>query len=111
MAGAAARIASTDIPNRRIGTCTARPVGVVPAYDCIKAFSETDFTDDLAKIDIPVLVAHGDADQIVPFASSAPKTAEQLSQGRLKVYPGAPHGLTGAHDKEFTQDLLACLAE
>ncbi|NYJ03791.1 alpha/beta fold hydrolase [Petropleomorpha daqingensis] len=85
--------------------------GVVPSYDCIKAFSETDFTDDLAKIDIPVLVAHGNDDQIVPFASAAPRTAEQLSQGRLKVYPGAPHGLTGAHDKEFTQDLLAFLGE
>jgi non-heme chloroperoxidase len=86
-------------------------VGLAPALDCVKAFSETDFTDDLAAIHIPVLVAHGDDDQIVPFAAAGPKTAEQLSAGRLKVYPGAPHGLTGAYEKEFTGDLLAFLAE
>jgi non-heme chloroperoxidase len=77
------------------------------AFDCIAAFSETDFTEDLRQIDIPVLVAHGDDDQIVPFANSAPKTATLLKNGTLKVYPGAPHGLTGAHEQEFNADLLA----
>jgi non-heme chloroperoxidase len=80
--------------------------GLKGAYDCIKAFSETDFTADLKQIDIPVLVAHGDDDQIVPFADSAPKTAELLNNAELKVYPGQPHGLTGAHEQEFNADLL-----
>jgi non-heme chloroperoxidase len=86
-------------------------VGLAAALDCVKAFSETDFTDDLTKIDIPVFVAHGDDDQIVPIAAAGLKTAEQLSHARLKVYPGAPHGLTGNYEKEFTADLLAFLAE
>ncbi len=81
-------------------------VGKNAAYDCIKAFSETVFHEDLAKIDIPVLVAHGDDDQIVPIGASAPKTAELLSNATLKVYPGAPHGLHGAFEQEFNQDLL-----
>ncbi|MFC7360136.1 alpha/beta fold hydrolase [Nocardioides astragali] len=86
-------------------------VGVKAAFDCIQAFSETDFTDDLAKIDIPVLVAHGDDDQIVPIAASATKTAEALTQGTLKVYPGAPHGLHGDFEQEFTNDLLTFIKE
>lgn len=81
-------------------------VGTKAAFDCVGAFSETDFTDDLAKIDIPVLVAHGDDDQIVPIAASAPKTARLLSQATLKVYAGAPHGLHGDFEQEFTNDLL-----
>ncbi len=85
--------------------------GTKGAYDCIKAFSETDFTADLAAIDIPVLVAHGDDDQIVPIQAAAPKTAEQLKKATLKVYPGAPHGLSGAHEQEFNDDLLAFLAD
>jgi non-heme chloroperoxidase len=82
-------------------------VGLRGALDCIKAFSETDFTQDLHRIDVPVLVAHGDDDQIVPFADSAPKTAALLKDAELKVYPGAPHGLAGAHEQEFNADLLA----
>jgi non-heme chloroperoxidase len=82
-------------------------VGMKAAIDCIAAFSETDFTEDLRQIDVPVLVAHGDDDQIVPFANSAPKTAALLKNATLKVYPGAPHGLTGAHEQEFNADLLA----
>ncbi len=81
--------------------------GLKGAYECIAQFSETDFTEDLARIDVPVLVAHGDDDQIVPFADSAPKTAQLLKNAELKVYPGQPHGLTGAHAEEFTADLLA----
>jgi non-heme chloroperoxidase len=81
-------------------------VGKNAAYDCIKAFSETDFHEDLARIDIPVLVAHGDDDQIVPIVAAAPKTAELLSNATLKIYPGASHGLHGAFEQEFNQDLL-----
>ena len=82
-------------------------VGLKGALDCIAAFSETDFTQDLHQIDVPVLVAHGDDDQIVPFANSAPRTADLLKDAELKVYPGQPHGLTGAHEQEFNADLLA----
>ena len=62
-------------------------------YDCIKAFSETDFTEDLKAIDVPVLVMHGDDDQIVPIADSALLSSKLLKQGTLKVYPGYPHGM------------------
>ncbi|MGO4613096.1 alpha/beta fold hydrolase [Nocardia sp. 2YAB30] len=81
-------------------------VGLKGALDCIKAFSETDFTAELPNIDIPVLVAHGDDDQIVPFVASAPKTANLLPRGQLKVYPGAPHGLCGDYEQAFNADLL-----
>ncbi|GAA4905858.1 non-heme chloroperoxidase [Nonomuraea thailandensis] len=85
-------------------------VGVKGALDCIRAFSETDFTEDLKRIDVPTLVAHGDDDQIVPFVASAPRTAELLKDATLKVYPGAPHGLTGAFEREFGDDLLAFIS-
>ncbi|BDT95003.1 alpha/beta fold hydrolase [Nocardia sputorum] len=81
-------------------------VGLKAALDCVKAFSETDFTAELPSIDIPVLVAHGDDDQIVPLAAAGAKTAELLPRARLKVYPGAPHGLCGAYEKAFDADLL-----
>jgi non-heme chloroperoxidase len=86
-------------------------VGIKGAYDCVKAFSETDFTDDLPKIDIPVLVAAGDDDQIVPIQAAALKTATLLPNATLKLYPGAPHGLNGAYEHEFNNDLLAFLAD
>jgi non-heme chloroperoxidase len=82
-------------------------VGLKAAYDCVKQFSETDFTEDLKRIDIPVLVAHGDEDQIVPIRAAALKTVQLLKDATLKVYPGAPHGLVGAHEEEFDADLLA----
>ena len=85
-------------------------VGLKGALDCVKAFSETDFTEDLMKIDIPVLVAHGDDDQTVPIKASGLRAAELLSNATLKVYPGAPHGLHGAFEQEFNSDLLAFLA-
>jgi non-heme chloroperoxidase len=85
-------------------------VGIKGALDCVKAFSETDFTEDLKKIDVPVLVAHGDDDQIVPIEASGLRTAELLSTAMLKVYSGAPHGLNGAFEHEFNTDLLAFLA-
>ncbi|MFI9505199.1 alpha/beta fold hydrolase [Nocardia sp. NPDC052566] len=81
-------------------------VGLKAALDCIAAFSETDFTADLATIDIPVLVAHGDDDQIVPLAASAPRTAALLPNAQLTIYPGAPHGLSGDFERAFDTDLL-----
>jgi len=76
-------------------------------YDCIKAFSETDFTEDLKKIDIPMLVLHGDDDQIVPIDASAKAAAKILKNAKLVVYPGAPHGLTDTHKDKLNADLLA----
>jgi non-heme chloroperoxidase len=84
--------------------------GLAAAHDCIRAFSETDFHADLARIDVPVFVAHGDDDQIVPIRAAGPRSAELLKNARLKVYPGASHGLQGQYEREFTADLLAFLA-
>jgi non-heme chloroperoxidase len=81
--------------------------GAKAHYDCIKAFSETDFTEDLKKIDVPVLVMHGDDDQIVPIADSAPLSAKLLKHGTLKVYPGFPHGMCTTHADVINADLLA----
>jgi non-heme chloroperoxidase len=81
-------------------------VGVKGAYDCVRAFSESDTTEDLKKIDIPTLVLHGDDDQIVPIQSAGLKSVELLQDATLKIYPGAPHGLTGPHELEFDDDLL-----
>jgi non-heme chloroperoxidase len=84
-------------------------VGLKGAYDCIKAFSETDFTEDLKKIDVPTLIAHGDDDQIVPIGASAELSSELVADSTLKVYPGAPHGLAqlaGKFKDEFNSDLL-----
>ena len=77
------------------------------AYDCIKAFSETDFTGDLAAIDVPLLVIHGDDDQIVPIDAAARATARLVPHAVLKVYPGAPHGITDTHKQQLSEDLLA----
>ncbi|MFD8060390.1 alpha/beta fold hydrolase [Streptomyces cyaneofuscatus] len=78
-------------------------------YECIKAFSETDFTEDLKKIDVPVLVAHGDDDQVVPFDDSAPLSAELLPNSTLKVYEGYPHGMLSTHPEVLNPDILAFL--
>ena len=67
--------------------------GIKAHYDCVKAFSETDFTEDLKKIDIPVLVMHGDDDQIVPIGAAGLMSAKILKKATLKVYPGFPHGM------------------
>lgn len=75
--------------------------------DCIKAFSETDFTEDLKAIDVPVLVMHGTDDQIVPFADSAPLSSKLLKNGVLKVYEGLPHGMATTHADVINADLLA----
>jgi non-heme chloroperoxidase len=77
--------------------------------DTIKAFSETDFTEDLKKIDIPVLVLHGDDDQIVPIDAAGRASAKILKNATLKVYPGFPHGMPITHADTINQDLLAFL--
>ncbi|MFZ4289056.1 alpha/beta fold hydrolase [Variovorax sp. HJSM1_2] len=76
-------------------------------YDCVKAFSETDFTEDLKKIDVPTLVMHGDDDQIVPIADSAELAVKLLKKGTLKVYAGYPHGMFTTHPEVINADLLA----
>ncbi|RWO26837.1 MAG: alpha/beta hydrolase [Mesorhizobium sp.] len=81
--------------------------GAKAHYDCIKAFSETDFTEDLGKIDVPVLIMHGDDDQIVPIADSALLAAELVKHGTLKVYEGLPHGMCTTHPEIINPDLLA----
>jgi pimeloyl-ACP methyl ester carboxylesterase len=76
------------------------------AYDCIKDFSETDFTKDLKSIDIPVLVLHGDDDQVVPFQAAGAKAAKLLPQGKLKVYPGGSHAIHNINVDEVNHDIL-----
>jgi non-heme chloroperoxidase len=81
--------------------------GAVAHYEGIKAFSETDFTEDLKKIDVPTLVMHGDDDQIVPFKASSLRTAKLIKNATLKVYAGFPHGMPRTHPDEINKDLLA----
>jgi non-heme chloroperoxidase len=81
--------------------------GAKAHYDCIAAFSETDFTEDLRAIEVPTLVVHGDDDQIVPYADSAPLSVELLRNGKLKTYPGLPHGMCTTHADLVNADLLA----
>jgi non-heme chloroperoxidase len=81
--------------------------GIKPHYDCIKAFSETDFTEDLRKIAVPTLVVHGDDDQIVPIADSALLSSKLLAKGTLKVYQGLSHGLCTINADVVNADLLA----
>jgi non-heme chloroperoxidase len=76
-------------------------------YDCIKAFSETDFTEDLKQIDVPVHFMHGSDDQIVPIADSAPLAVQLVKNGTLKVYEGLPHGMCTTHPEVINPDLLA----
>jgi non-heme chloroperoxidase len=83
--------------------------GAKAQYDCIKAFSETDFTEDLKAISVPVLVMHGDDDQVVPYADSAPLTVKLLKNGTLKTYPGYPHGAFTIHADVINPDILAFL--
>jgi non-heme chloroperoxidase len=79
------------------------------AFDCIKAFSETDFTKDLKKFNVPTLIVHGDDDQIVPIGASAQAAAKLVKKSTLKVYAGAPHGLAFTHKDQLNADLLAFL--
>jgi len=85
--------------------------GVKAHYDCIKAFSETDFTEDLKKIDIPVLVLHGDDDQIVPIQAAGLLSAKILKKATLKVYPGFPHGMPTTNADQINADVLGFLKD
>jgi non-heme chloroperoxidase len=84
-------------------------VGLKGAFDCIKVFSETDLTEDLKRFDIPTLIVHGDDDQIVPIADSALLSSKIVKNATLKIYPGAPHGLTATHKDQLNEDLLSFL--
>ncbi len=79
------------------------------AYDCTKAFSETDFTEDLKKFDVPTLILHGDDDQIVPIGAAGLLSAKIVKGSTLKVYPGLPHGMCSTHKDQINEDLLAFL--
>ena len=83
--------------------------GLKASYDCIKQFSESVFTEDLQRFDVPTLIIHGDDDQIVPIDDAARKSATLIKGATLKVYPGAPHGLPVTHRDEFNGDLIAFL--
>jgi len=85
--------------------------GLKNAYECIKAFSETDFTEDLKKFDVPTLLLHGEDDQIVPIGNSARKSQRIIKNVKAIYYPGAPHGLTTTHQAQVNADLLAFCAE
>ncbi|MEJ8851807.1 alpha/beta hydrolase [Variovorax rhizosphaerae] len=80
---------------------------ILAHYECVKAFSETDFTEDLKKIDVPMLVMHGDDDQIVPYQDAALLSAKLLKNATLKIYPGLPHGMCATHPEIINPDLLA----
>ena len=83
--------------------------GIKAHYDCVKAFSETDFTQDLKKIDVPVLVMHGDDDQIVPIGAAGLISAKILKQATLRVYRGFPHGMAKTNADQINADLLEFL--
>ena len=83
--------------------------GLKNELDCIKAFSETDFTEDLKKFDVPTLIIHGDDDQIVPIENTAMISAKLVENATLKTYPGGPHGLADTHKEQLNADLLAFL--
>ena len=85
------------------------PSGLKKDYESIKAFSETDFTEDLKKIDVPTLVLHGEDDQIVPVKDAAVKSARGIKDAREMYYPGAQHSPTDTHQDQFNADLLAFL--
>ena len=83
--------------------------GSKSTFDCIKAFSETDFTEDLKKFDVPTLIIHGDDDQIVPIGAAALNSSKLIKNSSLKIYAGAPHGLAYTHKDQLNEDLLAFL--
>jgi non-heme chloroperoxidase len=78
-------------------------------FDCIKAFSETDFTEDLKRFDVPTLILHGDDDQIVPIGDSALLSSKLVKGSTLKIYPGLPHGMCSTHKEQINAELLAFL--
>jgi non-heme chloroperoxidase len=84
----------------------AMQCGLVAAHDCIKAFSESDFTEDVKKFDVPTLIIHGDDDQIVPIAVGGDRSSKMIPGAEYKVYKGAPHGVMSTHQQQFNTDLL-----
>ena len=80
--------------------------GIKAQYDCIKAFSETDFTEDLKKIEVPTLVLHGEDDQIVPIADAGRLSVKLLKNAKSKFYPGFPHGMPTTHADQINADIL-----
>jgi non-heme chloroperoxidase len=80
--------------------------GIKAQYDCIKAFSETDFTEDLKRIEVPTLVLHGEDDQIVPIADAGLLSAKLLKNAKSKFYPGFPHGMPTTHADQINADIL-----
>jgi non-heme chloroperoxidase len=80
-------------------------------YDCVQAFSETDFTEDLKRFDIPTLLLHGDSDQMVPIEASAKLAVKLIPGATLKIYPGAGHGPCSTHKDQINADLLAFLQQ
>jgi non-heme chloroperoxidase len=85
--------------------------GLKNEYECVKAFSETDLTEDLEKFDVPTLIIHGDDDQIVPIVASALRSSKLVKGSTLKIYEGAPHGVAETHKDQLNADLLAFLRE
>jgi non-heme chloroperoxidase len=85
--------------------------GFKSVYDCIKAFSETDFTEDLKKVQVPALILHGDDDQIVPMADSALLSSKLIKDAELKIYPGAPHGMCTTLKNQINADILAFIGK
>jgi non-heme chloroperoxidase len=85
--------------------------GYKAAYDCIKAFSETDFTEDLKRFDVPTLIIHGDDDQVVPIGSAAMLSSKLVKDARLKIYPGGTHALSDTHAEQLNSDLLEFLLD
>jgi non-heme chloroperoxidase len=83
--------------------------GFKAAFDCIKVFSETDFTEDLKKFDVATLILHGDDDQIVPIGAAALLSSKIVKGATLRVYPGLPHGMCSTHKDQVNADLLAFL--
>jgi non-heme chloroperoxidase len=83
--------------------------GLKNIYDCVKAFSETDFTEDLKKFDVPTLIMHGEDDQIVPIDDTGRKSARLIKGAKEIYYPGLPHGLTATHADQINADLLEFL--
>jgi non-heme chloroperoxidase len=104
---------SADVPQGTLDQfwLWSMQAGLLNAYESIKAFSETDFTEDLKKFDIPTLVLHGEDDQIVPVKDSAKKSARLIKGAQEIYYPGAPHGLTATHQDKVNAELLAFLKE
>ena len=88
----------------------AAMAGLVNVYDCIEAFAQTDFTEDLKKFDVPTLIMHGDDDQIVPIAISSLVSSKLVKNATLKVYPGLPHGMCSTHKDVINADLLAFIS-